>query len=156
MITKGLTYPVALAIDHSGNMYVANGAYNGEGPYSVVVYAPGGKSPSRTITDGVTAPNGIAVDAEGTLYVANRIANDVEKCRSGQNHPYQTITDGVINPAGITVNKQGWLYVVVYGNTEKDVVVVEYPPGSTTPSDRQISKGILDPFGTAYSPPLLP
>jgi sugar lactone lactonase YvrE len=155
-ITKGLTYPVALAIDHSGNMYVGNGGYYGEGPYSVVVYAPGGKSPSRTITDGVTAPNGIAVDAQGTLYVANRIANNVEKYRSGQNHPYQTITDGVINPAGITVNKQGWLYVVVSGDTEKDVVVVEYPPGSTTPSGRQISKGLLDPFGTAYSPPLLP
>jgi sugar lactone lactonase YvrE len=155
VITKGLTYPVGLAIDQSGNIYVGNGGYNGFGPYSILVYASGKKSPSRTITDGVTAPNGIAADAQDTLYVANHIANNVEKYRSGQNHPYQTITDGLNRPTGIAVNKQGWLYVVNNGYTG-DFVIAEYPPGSTTPSSRQISKGLYEPFDTAYSPALLP
>ncbi len=52
-------------------MYVGNGGYNGFGPYSVVVYAHGSKSPSRTITDGVTYPVGLTVDAHDTLYVDN-------------------------------------------------------------------------------------
>jgi len=103
----------------------------------------------------VTAPNGIAADAQDTLYVANHIANNVEKYRSGQNHPYQTITDGLNGPTGIAVNKQGWLYVVNNGYTG-EFLVVEYPPGSTKPSNRQISKGFYLPFGTAYSPLLLP
>jgi hypothetical protein len=152
VINKGLTYPDGIAIDHSGNMYVANGGYNGNGPYSVLVYAHGSKSPSRTITDGVTAPVGIAVDAHGTLYVANEATDNVEEYRSGQSQPYQTITGDMDLPAGITVNKQGWLYVVDAGS----MVVVEFAPGSTMPSRRQISNALYDPFGTAYSPPLLP
>jgi len=149
VITKGLIYPTGIAIDHSGNMYVSNGSY---GPYSVVVYSPGSKSPSRTITDGVTAPVGITVDADGTLYVANEAQNNVEEYRSGQNQPYQTITDDLDGPVAVTVNKNDYLYVTDFYNNE----VVEFAPGSITPSDRQVSKGLYEPWGTAYSPPLLP
>jgi serine/threonine-protein kinase len=150
VITKGITYPDGIAIDHSGNMYVGN-LYPSGSP-NVQVFAPGSKSPSREITDGVTTPVGITVDAHGTLYVANEAANNVEEYRSGQNEPYQTITDDMDYPVGLTVNQQGWLYVVNRGN---EVDVVEFAPGSITPSNRQISKGLYSPEGTAYSPPLL-
>jgi sugar lactone lactonase YvrE len=152
VITNGLTYPDGIAVSHSGNMYVGNGGHYGEGPYSIVIYEPGSKSPSETITDGVTGPVGITVDAHDTLYVANDDTNNVEEYRFGRSHPYKTITSGVDAPAGITVNKKGWLYVVNLGNAE----VVEFAPGSITPSGRKIDKGLLDPFGAAYSPPLLP
>jgi sugar lactone lactonase YvrE len=152
VIAKGLTYPDGIAIDHSGDMYVGNGGDNGFGPYSIVVYAHGSKSPSRTISDGVTGPVGIAVDAHGTLYVANDAANTVVEYRSGQSEPYQTITDGLDSPEGIAVNKQGWLYVV----NLTSMTVVEFAPGSITPSQRQITKGLYNPTGTAYSPPLPP
>ena len=151
VITKGLTYPDGIAIDHSGNIYVGNGGYDSSS-YNVVVYPPGGKSPSRTITDGVAFPVGMTVDAHDTLYLANDDSNNVEEYRSGQNHPYQTITDDLDYPVAVTVDKNGRLYVTNEGNYE----VLEFAPGSITPSDRQISKGLLDPWGTAYSPPLLP
>ncbi|HLY02873.1 MAG TPA: hypothetical protein VKR56_10340 [Candidatus Cybelea sp.] len=150
VITKGITYPDGIAIDHSGNMYVGN-LYPSSSP-NVQVFAPGSNSPSREITDGVTTPVGITVDARGTLYIANEAANNIEEYRSGQNEPYQTITDDMDYPVGLTVNQQGWLYVVNRGNE----VVVEFAPGSITRSKRQISKGLYNPEGTAYSPPLLP
>jgi sugar lactone lactonase YvrE len=131
-------------------MYVGN-LYPSSSP-NVQVFARGSKSPSREITDGVTSPIGITVDANGTLYVANEGTNNVEEYRSGQNEPYQTITDGMDLPLGVTVNQQGWLYVVNVGKE----VVVEFAPGSITPSNRQISKGLYNAEGTAYSPPLLP
>lgn len=56
------------------------------------------------------------------------------------------------DPLAVTVNKRGWLYVTNLGKVE----VLEFAPGSITPSDRQISKGVYNPYGTAYSPPLLP
>jgi sugar lactone lactonase YvrE len=136
-------------------MYVANrfteGSY-GHGPGNVVVYAPGRKSPSRIITDGVVSPVGITVDATGTLYVTNVTDNNIEEYRSGQSQPYQTITDAMNGPIAVTVDKKGYLYVT---NTENEVVV-EFAPGSITPSKREISKGLFQPSGTAYSPPLLP
>lgn len=151
VITQGLTFPVGIAIDHFGDLYVANGW---DAPQqNVEVYPPGSKSPSRTITDGVTWPVGIAVDSNATLYVTNAEQNNVEEYRSGQDYPFQTITDAMDAPVGVTVNKKGWLYVANFGNSNN---VVEFPPGSITPSKRQINKGLYGPQGVAYYPPLLP
>ncbi len=151
VITKDLTFPVGIAIDHFGNLYVANGW--GASERNIEVYAPGSKSPYRTITDGVTWPVGIAVDSNATLYVTNAEQNNVEEYRSDQDYPFQTITDGMDAPVGVAVNKKGWLYVANFGNSMN---VVEFPPGSVTPSKRQISKGLYGEEGVAYYPPLLP
>jgi sugar lactone lactonase YvrE len=156
IITKGLFYPDGVAIDHAGNMYVGNRftlGTDGFNPGNIVVYPPGSKAPSRTITDGVVSPVGITVDAAGTLYVTNVTENDVQEYRTGQSKPFQTITDDMSSPIAVTVDKAGYLYVT---SQTGDGVVVEFPPGSITPSKRQISKDIFEPHGTAYSPPLLP
>jgi len=151
VITKDLVYPVGIAIDHAGNIYVSNGGLYAPNP-NVVVYSPGSKSPSRIITNGATWPVGITVDANGTLYVANFRDQNVAEYRSGQSYPYQTITDSMDLPSAVTVNKQGWLYVTNLGNQE----ILEFAPGSITPSNRRVTKGLYNPYGTAYSPPLLP
>jgi hypothetical protein len=150
VITSGLTFPVGIAIDRSGNIYVANGW--GGSSQNVQVYAPGSKSPSRTITDGVQSPVGIAVDENGTLYVTNLRQNNVEEYRSGQGYPYQAITDQMNEPSAATVGKNGWLYVTDDGNP----AIIEFSPGSITPSSRQITNGLAAPGGSAYYPPLLP
>jgi hypothetical protein len=155
IITEGLFYPDGIAIDQSGNMYVANRFTEGTdsfGPGNVVVYAPHSKSPSRTITDGVVSPVGITVDAAGTLYVTNDTENNVQEYQSGQSQPYQTITNAMNDPIAVTVDGKGYLYVTNIANN----AVVEFSPGSVTPSKREISKGLFEPAGTAYSPPLLP
>jgi sugar lactone lactonase YvrE len=150
-ITKGLTYPVGVAIDHSGNLYVGNNDASG-GNSNIQVFLPGDKSPSRTITDGVTWPVGIAVDSNDNLYVTNFEQNNVEEYRSGQDQPFQTITDALHLPGSLAVNAKGWLYV---GNWEAhDSGVLKFPPGSLTPSKREIS--FYFPAGLAYYPPLLP
>jgi hypothetical protein len=55
-------------------------------------------------------------------------------------------------PVAATVNGKEYLYVSNLASN----VIVEFPPGSTTPSRRAISEGLHTPVGTAYSPPLLP
>ena len=151
VITKGLTYPDGIAFDHAGNMYVGNPLPPHRA--NVQVFAPGSKSPSRTITDSIYYPIGLTVDAHGTLYVTSDRKNNVEEYRFGQNHPYRTITDEMGNAVAVTVEKNGFLYVTTY-NTQFEVV--ELRPGSITPLHREISKGLWDSLGTAYSPPLLP
>lgn len=160
MITKGLKYPVGVAIDHAGDLYVGNNLA-GYGQSNIQVYAPGDKSPSRTIRDSITWPVGIAVDSHDTLYVANLTlgrsdaAGNVEAYRSGQSTPYRTITDELIHPSDVVLNKKGWLYVADYGYTTGEEQILEFPPRSMKPS-RTISNGIFDPFGLAYYPPVLP
>ncbi|HVR45247.1 MAG TPA: hypothetical protein VMT95_01210 [Candidatus Binatia bacterium] len=151
VITKGLAFPVGVAIDHSGNVFVANGW--GAPQQNVEVYAPGTKAPSRTITDGITHPVGIGVDSSGTLYVTNATTNSVEAYLAGQDHPYRTIIAGLDVPVAVVLNSKGWLYVANFGNSNN---VVEFPPGSITPSRRRISKSVYAPQGVAYFPALLP
>ena len=154
-ITKGLTYPDGIAIDHAGNLYVGNLQ-----PYStsnIQVYALGSKSPSRTITDGVTWPVGIAVDAHDTLYVTNDTApGNVEEYRAGQSKPFRAITDKLVNPADAVVSKNGWLYVANWGYTSGEQAILEFPPHSLKASSRAITKAVFNPIGLGYNPPLLP
>jgi sugar lactone lactonase YvrE len=136
-------------------MYVANHFTQGTksfGPGNVVVYPPDGKSPSRTITNDVASPVGLTVDATGTLYVTNETQNNVQEYRLGQSHRYQTITQDIDTPFAVTVDSKGYLYVT--DNLKS--VVVEFPPGSITPSKREINKGLFEPAGVAYHPALLP
>jgi serine/threonine-protein kinase len=141
------------AFDPSGNLYVANFTPPSENSVeNVVVYAPGSKSPSRTITDGITSPRGITVDSNGTLYVTNSYQNAVAEYRSGEDDPFQTITQAMDRPEDVTVDEKGALYVSNIANNS----IVEFAPRSLTPLRRRISKGLYEPNGIAYYPPLLP
>ena len=157
-ITKGLIYPIGIAIDHQGNLYVGNHVLYGT--TNVQVYPPGRKSPTRTITDGVVWPTGIAVDAKDTLYVENDSSPcNVEEYRAGQSHPYRAITDEVNGPNGLSVGKNGWLYVSNEGSlgcSGPSPAILEFRPDSVRPSGKMISKDLQTPVGNAHFPPLLP
>ena len=81
-VDTGLTGPVGIALDSTGNIYVTNyfggPALNG----SITEYAPGDRgdvTPIATITStgyAVSTPHGIALDSAGDIYVANFTGNN--------------------------------------------------------------------------------
>ncbi|MBV8432848.1 MAG: hypothetical protein JO029_01055 [Candidatus Eremiobacteraeota bacterium] len=69
-ITAGIDDPVALALDPTGNVYVAN--IGGSGNGSITVYRPRSTSVWHTIRSGLHfPPNALAFDPAGDLYVAD-------------------------------------------------------------------------------------
>jgi hypothetical protein len=98
-IVKGIRTPDALAVDGSGNLYVAN--LNGQ---SVTVYAPGGSTPIRTITQGVNFPKSLAIGPEGNLYVADLYQDSVSVYKPDGSQPFLTIKQGVSTPVSLTLN----------------------------------------------------
>jgi hypothetical protein len=148
VITKDMVYPTGIAIDSSRNVYVSNRLSSGG---DVVVFPPGSTTPSRTITVGVTSPVALSIDASDDLYVTNVTQSNVEEYAPGQDRPFRTITRGVGTPLGVTVSEKGWLFVANYNDT-----VVEFRPGSTRPSKREISNGLHGANGLAIYPPVLP
>jgi hypothetical protein len=78
----------SLAIDGAGNMYVGD---NDEPPPSTIdVYAPGAKTPSRTISGGAA----LSVTSNGTLYGGYGSASEFDEYAPGASSPTNTFQYG--------------------------------------------------------------
>jgi hypothetical protein len=65
-ITSDISLPNGIAIDGSGNLYVANYYTN-----TVTIYAPNANTPKATLSSGLNGPWDVKVDGFGDVYVAN-------------------------------------------------------------------------------------
>ncbi len=72
IVTKKLVDATGIAVDLSGDVYVANGSGG-----NVVEFAPGGTSVVQTYSQGLVHPTAVTV-ANGTLYVADQPGQVVE------------------------------------------------------------------------------
>ncbi len=136
----GLNYPIALAFDSSGNLYVAN-----EAGTTVSKFAPGSTTPTATLT-GLNNPIALAFDSSGNLYVANYYGNTVSRFTPGSTTPSATLT-GLDNPIALVFDSSSNLYVAneAGGN---GTTVSEFAPGSTTPT--ATLTGLANPRSLAF------
>lgn len=92
---------------------------------------PHAQNTQPLLTIGLGAhPYGLWVDRQGVLYVA--AGDSVQEFKPGATTPFLKIIQGINRAEGVVVDSKGTLYVVI--NAGVDVAVVEYPAGSTTPS----------------------
>lgn len=145
-ITQGLDFPVAMSVDKSGNLYVAN--YGSSKGYcgKVTIYDAATGVLKNTVTDGICSPYAFAFDAAGDLYVGNMGRPKSGKASvtiyaAGTNALKQTITKGVVAPTALAVDPSGNLYVANYA--DRGTVSI-YPPGTTSPS-KTLTKNISYP-----------
>jgi len=108
---SGFTYPIAVAVDHSGNIYVGDGG-NGTVKIFDKTGAPspiaGGK------ISGLSWPWGIAVDNAGNIYVADdglQALKIFDKTGAPSAIAGGTISTGLSNPFGVAVDNTGNIYV---------------------------------------------
>jgi sugar lactone lactonase YvrE/uncharacterized protein (DUF2345 family) len=156
---NSLWEPFAVALDGSGNLYVADYVnnrvlYYPAGSTSATrVYGQGGSFTSGAANNGgisansLDQPTGVALDSSGDLYVADLTNNRVLFYPFGSTTATQvygqggSFTSGAINyggvsanslsnPLALTVDPGGNLYVVDRSNNR----VLFYPFGSTTPT----------------------
>ena len=107
-----LNGPYGLALDASGNLYVANVNSN-----QVLVYNPNYVQQSaKSITSELSAPTGVAFDSKGNVYVANLgSASDgyiTQYSSAGVQNTRFLITDGIAIPSAITVDGLDDLHVL--------------------------------------------
>jgi sugar lactone lactonase YvrE len=117
----GFSDPFGVAVDASGNIYVAN--YLGN---SVMEFPAGCASSSCVITlgGGFSYPAGVAVDASGNVYVANSDNGTVMEMPPGcaSSSCVTTLGGGFAELFGVAVDASGHVYVAdTYNNAVKEM-----------------------------------
>lgn len=153
---KGFLWADAIAVDGSGDLYVADCNTCPDGDLrrttvhdSIFIYRPRQTKIWRTITQGLRSPRSMAVDAKGYLYVAN-VPNASEKAppsiavyAPGANVPLKVVTQGLTQPALLTTDNSGNLFVANGG-----LAILEYSPQLGTRM-RTIVEQVDNPTGMA-------
>jgi sugar lactone lactonase YvrE len=141
-ITQGINFPVNIAIDRSGTLYVANAFGN-----TVTEYPLGSTSPSVTLSTQIVNPNSVAVDSKGTVYVTSGESvgeYSVLEFKRGKLKPHIQVS-GFDNPVGLAIDASDNLYVGDAGANK----VYKVAKGTTTPMDLQLND-LGDPTGLAF------
>jgi hypothetical protein len=158
----GQNQPRGLAVDAGGNLWVSESAANTVNEYSPT--AAGNATPLASIDGadtGLTSPQGLVFDSTGNLTVANAGTNGSDGTvtvyaagqLSGDSVPTQTLTSGLKEPLGVDRGTDQTLFAADVG----DNAIVEYAPGSTTPSaviSGPAFTNLSVPVGVAATPPL--
>jgi DNA-binding beta-propeller fold protein YncE len=149
-----LSSPYGLALDKSGNLYVAN-----IGNGSVTKIGPNGDTtnggtvivPASTLS----FPQGIAIGPTGLLYVTPFFSGAVNVFTNTGTAVGQVFTGGY-SPIGVTFDQAGNLYIseVLNGSPSR---VVQQPIGSNglatgTPNNFYTGFGMAAPGGLAFDP----
>lgn len=146
--------PNSVHVDAAGNVWVALNT-NGRQP-SVLVYAPGQTSPSRTLSGVTDTPVGVAVAEDGTAYVTDECSGT--GCYSNTAAEVWVFAPGSDTPTGkledtngtccgwVAVDDRKNVFVTYQSKTGYTGAVDEFPNGSTQPKSLGITL-TTDPGG---------
>jgi sugar lactone lactonase YvrE len=136
---SGLNYPLGLALDGSGNLYVANAGNN-----TIEEFNSSGVG-SVFATSGLDYPVGLAFDSSGNLYVANAGNNTIEEFNSnGTGSVFATASSGLDLPGGLAFDSSGNLYVA------NENTVEEFNTNGVGSVFATAASGINNPYGLAF------
>jgi streptogramin lyase len=109
----GFTAPSGLAVDSSGNVFVADQNANTVNE----VTAAGAFVTATPLASGFNLPEGVAVDGSGNLYVADAANNAVKQVlAAGGYTTVITLGSGFSFPEGVAVDASGNVFVADTGN----------------------------------------
>jgi large repetitive protein len=164
-IGSGFFNPTSVAVDASGDVFVADATSNEvneifAGSSTVVMVSKGSSNPHG----GFNNPSGLAVDGGGNVLVADRNNKAVEEIVAGtgtaasgtvnSNSTVNTVGSGFIDPAGVAVDEVGNVFVADgLGNKVREIIAGTggAASGKVNSSSTVITlgNGFTDPGGVA-------
>jgi sugar lactone lactonase YvrE len=141
MLGSGFSSASGVAVDASGNVYVAD---TGNNAVKEILFAQG--YTMITLATGFSSPSGVAVDLSGNLYVSDTGNNAVKEIlAAGGYKTINTLGSGFASPTGVAVDGTGNVYVADSGNNA--VKEIQAAGGYTTV--KTLGNGFNDPTGVA-------
>jgi sugar lactone lactonase YvrE len=139
---SGFSSPYGVAVDGSGNLFVADPANNAVKE----ILAAGGYTTVNTLGSGFSSPNGVAVDGSGNVFVGDSGNNAVKEIlAAGGYTTVNTLGSGFSSPNGVAVDGSANVFVADQGNNAmKEILAAS---GYTTVNT--LGSGFSSPNGVA-------
>ena len=143
VIASGGGYPQGVAVDASGNVYIADTSNN---QVLKETFSAGSYTPSM-VASGLANPEGVAVDAAGNVYIADTNNNRVlkETLSAGSYVQSVLVGSGLYNPASVAVDASGNVYIADTINSR----VLKETLSSGIYSGSSVGSGLSYPYGVA-------
>jgi len=140
-ISDGMNYPVGVAVDKKGALYVAN-----EGNSTITIYPAGQSSPSLTISTGLDSNYGVTVDSNGDVFATNLGNDTVVGYKAGATSPFETIDfSNLGQPVGLAADSKDNVWVTC----DSTNVIYVIPAGSSKPQNSNFSD-VNGPIGISF------
>jgi hypothetical protein len=144
---NGLTASTGVAVDASGNIYIADGRVLKE------TLSAGGYTQS-IVANGLFFPEGVAVDGSGNVYIVDNGSRIVFKeTLSAAGYTQSVVANaannGLVSPYGVAVDGSGNVYITDVGNGQvlKETLSAEGYTQSVVAN--AVNNGLVSPYGVA-------
>ena len=137
LVSSGLNFPVGVAVDASGNLYIADSNHN-----AIKEWNAGTQTVSTVADIYPSAPNGVAVDSSGNIYLIADPSN-LEEWNASTQTLSTLASSGLFSPAGLAVNASGNVYIADPGGA------VEEWSAATNTVSKLVSSGLVEPSDVA-------
>lgn len=135
-IHEGLSSPVGMAYDASGNLFVANWSAG-----TVLRFSPDGRR--SVFAQGLSGPSGLAISSAGDIYVASY--NEDLVWRFAPNGAQTVFVRGLATPAGLSFDARGRLLIA---NRRTHQILAAHPDGKIEIA----AEGLQTPVGAVELP----
>ena len=140
-ISDGMNYPVGIAVDKKGTLYVSN-----EGNSTITIYPAGQSSPSLTISTGLDENYGVTVDSNGDVFATNLGNDTVVGYKAGATSPFETIDfSNLGQPVGLAADSKDNVWVAC----DSTNTIYMIPAGSSKPQNSNFSD-VTGPIGISF------
>src|SRR5439155_53370 len=99
LVASGLRYPLGVAVDGVGNVYIAD-----HGSNSILQWTAAGNILTNVVSSGLDHPSGLAADAAGNVYIADTDNNAIKKWTAANNTVTTLVSSGLSLPFNVAVD----------------------------------------------------
>ncbi len=139
LVSSELVDPSGVAVDGSGNVYIAD-TYN----YAIKEWSVAGNTVSTLVSSGLDNPSDVAVDGLGNVYIADTYNYAIKEWLVAGNTVSTLVASGLNLPNGVAVDGSGNVYIAdTYNNAIKEWVA------ASNTLTTLVSSGLSRPYGVA-------
>ena len=139
LVAGVLASPAGVAVDGSGNVYIADSNNN-----AIKEWNASTKAVTTLVSTGLFQPNGVAVDGSGNVYIADTNNNKIKEWNVSTKAVTTLVSTGLNAPNGVAVDGSGNVYIADRVNH-----AIKEWNASTKAVTTLVSTGLNSPAGVA-------